>query len=64
MAAQVAANPHSTVPNLGASGAIAAVMGAFLVTYAMMHPSLPRPRSAAFGLGRSCEPRVFHCQHS
>jgi membrane associated rhomboid family serine protease len=32
-AAQVAANPHSTVPNLGASGAIAAVMGAFLVTY-------------------------------
>src|SRR5208283_2298837 len=27
------ANPHSTVPNLGASGAIAAVMGAFLVTY-------------------------------
>jgi membrane associated rhomboid family serine protease len=31
--AQVAANPGSTVPNLGASGAIAAVMGAFLVTY-------------------------------
>src|SRR5262245_25168154 len=31
--AQVAANPHSTVPNLGASGAIAAVMGAFLFTY-------------------------------
>jgi membrane associated rhomboid family serine protease len=31
--AQVAAMPHSTVPNLGASGAIAAVMGAFLVTY-------------------------------
>jgi len=31
--AQVAANPHSTIPNLGASGAIAAVMGAFLVTY-------------------------------
>jgi len=31
--AQVLANPHSTVPNLGASGAIAAVMGAFLVTY-------------------------------
>jgi len=30
---QVAASPHSTVPNLGASGAIAAVMGAFLVTY-------------------------------
>ena len=33
MLAQVAANPHSTVPNLGASGAIAAVMGGFLVTY-------------------------------
>ena len=33
MAAQVAANPHSTIPNLGASGAIAAVMGAFMVTY-------------------------------
>src|SRR5215469_10319391 len=33
MVAQVAASPHSTVPNLGASGAIAAVMGAFLVTY-------------------------------
>jgi len=32
-AAQIAANPSSTVPNLGASGAIAAVMGAFLVTY-------------------------------
>jgi len=31
--AQIAANPHSAVPNLGASGAIAAVMGAFLVTY-------------------------------
>ena len=31
--AQVAASPHSTVPNLGASGAIAAVMGAFLVTF-------------------------------
>jgi membrane associated rhomboid family serine protease len=33
MLAQVAADPHSTIPNLGASGAIAAVMGAFLVTY-------------------------------
>ena len=33
MGAQVAVNPSSTVPNLGASGAIAAVMGAFLVTY-------------------------------
>src|SRR5262245_9020763 len=32
-AAQVAAGPGSTVPNLGASGAIASVMGAFLVTY-------------------------------
>ena len=31
--AQIAANPSSSVPNLGASGAIAAVMGAFLVTY-------------------------------
>ena len=31
--AQVAISPASTVPNLGASGAIAAVMGAFLVTY-------------------------------
>ena len=30
---QIAAGPGSTVPNLGASGAIAAVMGAFLVTY-------------------------------
>lgn len=33
MLARVFAIPHSTVPNLGASGAIAAVMGAFLVTY-------------------------------
>jgi membrane associated rhomboid family serine protease len=32
-AAQIIAAPHSTVPTLGASGAIAAVMGAFLVTY-------------------------------
>jgi membrane associated rhomboid family serine protease len=32
-AAQIGIAPHSTVPNLGASGAIAAVMGAFLVTY-------------------------------
>ncbi len=32
-AAQVAVAPASTVPQLGASGAIAAVMGAFLVTY-------------------------------
>lgn len=33
MLAQVAASPQSTIPNLGASGAIAAVMGGFLVTY-------------------------------
>jgi rhomboid family protein len=31
--AQIAVDPTSTIPNLGASGAIAAVMGAFLVTY-------------------------------
>ena len=31
--AQLAVMPGSTVPNLGASGAIAGVMGAFLVTY-------------------------------
>jgi membrane associated rhomboid family serine protease len=31
--AQTALIPSSTVPNLGASGAIAGVMGAFLVTY-------------------------------
>jgi membrane associated rhomboid family serine protease len=31
--AQIAAMSDSTVPNLGASGAIAAVMGAFLITY-------------------------------
>jgi membrane associated rhomboid family serine protease len=33
MLAQVAASPGSYVPTLGASGAIAAVMGAFLVTF-------------------------------
>jgi len=33
MLAQIAAAPDSAIPNLGASGAIAAVMGAFLVTY-------------------------------
>jgi len=33
MLAQIALDPTSTIPNLGASGAIAAVMGAFLVTY-------------------------------
>ena len=31
--AQILAAPNSTVPNLGASGAIAAVMGVFLITY-------------------------------
>jgi membrane associated rhomboid family serine protease len=30
---QILAAPSSTVPNLGASGAIAAVMGVFLITY-------------------------------
>jgi len=33
MLAQVLSDPGSTIPNLGASGAIAAVMGAFIVTY-------------------------------
>jgi len=33
MLAQVLADPHSHIPCLGASGAIAAVMGAFIVTY-------------------------------
>jgi membrane associated rhomboid family serine protease len=33
MLAQIALSPSSTVPNLGASGAIAGVMGGFLVTY-------------------------------
>ena len=32
-AAQIFVGPASTIPALGASGAIAAVMGAFLVTY-------------------------------
>jgi membrane associated rhomboid family serine protease len=32
-AAQVLIDPTSSVPNLGASGAIAGVMGAFLITY-------------------------------
>ena len=32
-ASQVLVDPGSTVPNLGASGAIAAVMGVFLITY-------------------------------
>jgi len=33
MVTQVAINLHSTAPTLGASGAIAAVMGAFIVIY-------------------------------
>jgi membrane associated rhomboid family serine protease len=33
MMAQVAADPFSSIPVLGASGAIAAVMGAFIVTF-------------------------------
>jgi membrane associated rhomboid family serine protease len=33
MLAQVGFEPHSTIAGLGASGAIAAVMGAFLITY-------------------------------
>ena len=33
LGAQVAASPSSTVPNLGASGAIAGVMGAFIITF-------------------------------
>src|SRR3989441_11901264 len=33
MLAQLGVSPGSTVPNLGASGAIAAAMGAVLVTY-------------------------------
>jgi membrane associated rhomboid family serine protease len=33
MLAQILVNAQSTIPNLGASGAIAAVMGAFVVTY-------------------------------
>ncbi len=33
MLAQIFFDPHSTIPNLGASGAIAAVMGGFIVTY-------------------------------
>lgn len=31
--AQIAVMPYSTVPSLGASGAIAGVMGAFIITY-------------------------------
>jgi membrane associated rhomboid family serine protease len=33
MLAQVLGDPHSTIPCLGASGAIAAVMGAFIITF-------------------------------
>src|SRR5579859_1268538 len=32
-AAEIAIDPSSTIPSLGASGAIAAVMGAFVITY-------------------------------
>ena len=32
-AAEIAIDPGSTIPSLGASGAIAAVMGAFVITY-------------------------------
>jgi membrane associated rhomboid family serine protease len=39
---QLAMGPNSTVPNLGASGAIAAVLGAYLVFY-------PRARVLVFG---------------
>ena len=31
--AQIAMGPNSTIPNLGASGAIAGVMGAFMIMY-------------------------------
>ncbi len=31
--AQIIVDPSSTIPNLGASGAIAAVLGAFIITY-------------------------------
>lgn len=51
--AQVAGNPHSTIPNLGASGAIAAVMGAFLVTY-------PRDRiRTALFIFRLCASSIY-----
>lgn len=33
MLAQILASPNSSIPNLGASGAIAAVMGTFMITY-------------------------------
>ena len=33
MTAQILGDPHSPIPTLGASGAIAAVMGAFIMTY-------------------------------
>ena len=54
MLAQILADPHSTVPNLGASGAIAAVIGGFIVTYPRdqwfrIEP-LPAPDSCCLGL--------------
>ncbi len=53
MLAQILVDPHSTVPNLGASGAIAAVMGAFIVTY-------PRDRiKAVLFILYSCASRSF-----
>lgn len=33
MMTQILGDPHSAIPTLGASGAIAAVMGAFIITY-------------------------------
>lgn len=33
MSAQILGDPYSAIPTLGASGAIAAVMGAFIITY-------------------------------
>ena len=43
LALQIAVDPHSTAPTLGASGAIAAVLGAYIVLY-------PRARVLTFVL--------------